>query len=81
MFAAAGLSEKDVRGTVCKSMVQLAGDMASFHDQDPTEMLVALRSGLAGEAEPLRTLRGADDGGAVKQFAVPAGDREDRRGR
>ena len=37
-----------------KSMVQLAGDMASFHDQDPTEMLETLRSGLSGEAEPLR---------------------------
>ena len=37
-----------------KCMVQLAGDMASFHDQDPTAMLDALRSGLSGEAEPLK---------------------------
>jgi hypothetical protein len=29
-------------------------DMASFHDQDPTEMLERLRSGLSGEAEPRR---------------------------
>jgi hypothetical protein len=37
-----------------KSLVQLAGDMASFNNEDPSEMLERLRSGLAGEAEPLR---------------------------
>lgn len=35
-------------------LVQLAADMASFNNQDPSEMLVRLQSGLAGEAEPLR---------------------------
>lgn len=37
-----------------KSMVTLAGDMASFNDASPEETLQALRSGLAGETEPLR---------------------------
>jgi hypothetical protein len=37
-----------------KQMVQLAGDMASFNNADPSEVLEAMRSGLAGEAEPLR---------------------------
>jgi phage-related protein len=35
-------------------MVQLAGDMASFNNASPEETLDALRSGLAGETEPLR---------------------------
>ena len=35
-------------------MVKLASDMASFNNADPTEVLESLRSGLAGETEPLR---------------------------
>lgn len=53
MFSTVGLGAKDT-ANMSKSMVQLAGDMASFHDQDPTDMLDALRSGLSGEAEPLK---------------------------
>src|SRR3990167_3412574 len=34
----------------------LAGDLASFNNLDPTDVLEKLRSGLAGEAEPLRSL-------------------------
>lgn len=37
-----------------KSMVNLAADMASFNNAEPTEVLEALRSGLSGETEPLR---------------------------
>jgi hypothetical protein len=37
-----------------KGMVNLAGDLASFNNADPTEVLEALRAGLAGETEPLR---------------------------
>lgn len=37
-----------------RSLVQLAADLASFNNADPTEVLTALRSGLIGEAEPLR---------------------------
>lgn len=39
-----------------KSMVTLAGDLASFNNLDPTETLEKLRSGLTGEAEPLRSV-------------------------
>lgn len=39
-----------------KQMVTLAGDLASFNNLDPTVALEKLRSGLAGEAEPLRSL-------------------------
>lgn len=35
-------------------MVQLASDMASFNNADPSEVLLAIRSGLIGESEPLR---------------------------
>lgn len=37
-----------------ESMVGLAGDLASFNNLDPTEVLQKLRSGLTGAAEPLR---------------------------
>jgi hypothetical protein len=38
------------------TLVKLAGDLASFNNLDPTEALDKLRSGLAGEAEPLRSV-------------------------
>jgi hypothetical protein len=37
-------------------MVQLASDLASFNNLDPTEVLDKLRAGITGEAEPLKTL-------------------------
>lgn len=37
-----------------KGMVNLAGDLASFNNASPEEVLEALRAGLAGETEPLR---------------------------
>ena len=37
-----------------QSLVQLAADLASFNNASPEEVLTALRSGLIGEAEPLR---------------------------
>ena len=37
-----------------KGLIQLASDLASFNNADPTEVLEALRSGLVGETEPLR---------------------------
>lgn len=37
-----------------ESLVQLAGDMSSFNNASPADTLEAIRSGLAGETEPLR---------------------------
>ena len=37
-------------------MVKLASDLASFHNIRPEDALEKLRSGLVGEAEPMRTL-------------------------
>ncbi len=53
MFDAAGLASAE-SAKMSTTMVQLAGDMASFNNASPEEMLEKLRSGLAGEAEPLR---------------------------
>lgn len=41
-------------GEMSTKMVELAADMASFNNADPSETLDSLRSGLAGETEPLR---------------------------
>jgi hypothetical protein len=37
-----------------KQMVKLAGDLASFNNASPDEALLALKSGLTGETEPLK---------------------------
>lgn len=37
-------------------LVTLAGDLASFNNLDPTEVLEKLRAGLTGESEPLKSL-------------------------
>jgi hypothetical protein len=53
MFDSARIAERQ-SAQMSVTMSQLAGDMASFNNEDPTDMLERLRSGLAGEAEPLR---------------------------
>lgn len=53
LFTTVGLGpEKNAE--LSKSLVQLAADLASFNNASPQEALDALRSGLIGEAEPLR---------------------------
>lgn len=41
-------------GDMSRALVQLAADLASFNNASPEEVLTAIRSGLVGEAEPLR---------------------------
>lgn len=53
MLKTAGMTE-EAAASMSTQLVTLAADMASFNNQDPSEMLERLRSGLAGEAEPLR---------------------------
>jgi hypothetical protein len=48
-----GFARKEAAG-MSKELVELAGDMASFNNASPEEVLQALQSGLAGEIEPLR---------------------------
>lgn len=42
--------------TMSRSLVELAADLASFNNMDINEVIVSLRSGLSGEAEPMRRL-------------------------
>jgi hypothetical protein len=53
MLLTTGLAREEA-ARMSIQMVALSSDMASFSNQDPEEMLTKLRSGLAGEAEPLR---------------------------
>ena len=53
LFRAMGIGTP-VAADMSKTMVQLAGDLASFNNANPTEVLDALRAGLVGETEPLR---------------------------
>ncbi len=53
MFGAMGLGSQETMD-MSQGLVQLAADMGSLYNVDPSEMLEKLRSGMAGEAEPLR---------------------------
>jgi hypothetical protein len=55
LFRAMGIGE-DVSADMSMGLVTLAGDLASFNNMDPTEVLDKLRAGLSGETEPLKTL-------------------------
>ena len=54
-------------------LVQLAADLASFNNLDPTEVLEKLRSGMVGETEPLRSLGVNISAAAVQQKALEMG--------
>lgn len=64
-LGALGLSQPKA-AKMSMAMVKLAGDMASFNNQDPAEVLLALKSGLSGEAEPLKAF-GVDVSDAALQ--------------
>lgn len=56
-----------------QDIVQLAADMASFNNEDPSDMLDRIRSGLVGEAEPLRRFGVLLDEASVKNEAYRLG--------
>ena len=56
-----------------KTMVQLAGDLASFNNVSPEEALDALRSGLVGETEPLRKFGVNLNDATLRQEAMSLG--------
>lgn len=72
MLKPMGFTE-DRAARMSQKMVQLAGDMASFNNEDPSEMLERIRSGLAGESEPLRRFGVDLRVTAVQAFAVREG--------
>lgn len=53
LFGVVGLLPEQ-SAAMSKALVELAADLASFNNADPSEVLTAIRSGLIGEAEPLR---------------------------
>lgn len=72
MFINTGLAEQ-AAAKMSTTMVGLAGDMASFNNADPSEMLVNIRSGLAGEVEPLRRFGVNLSAAAVEAKAMEMG--------
>lgn len=72
MLVPMGLARPEA-AKMSKAMVGLAADMASFNNASPEETLDALRSGLAGETEPLRRYGVFLDAASVKQEAVRMG--------
>jgi hypothetical protein len=72
MLQAMGLAEKPA-ADMSMSLVQLAGDMASFNNASPEDMLVNLRSALAGEVEPLRKFGVNVSAAAVTSKALEMG--------
>jgi len=53
LFSTVGLGQEAAAG-MSQELVQLAADLASFNNADISDVLAAIRSGLIGEAEPLR---------------------------
>ena len=72
MLVPMGFARKDA-AKMSKRFVRLASDMASFNDADPSEVLDALRSGLAGETEPLRRFGVFLNDARLKQVALNMG--------
>lgn len=72
LFTALGVGQKPA-ADMSMSLVQLASDLASFNDADPSEVLLALRSGLSGEVEPLKKFGVAMNEATLKAKAMELG--------
>ena len=72
MTKAMGLSTKD-SADMSKQLLQLAADMGSFHNADPTDMLNNFRAALSGEAEPMKKYGSLLTANRVKAEALRMG--------
>ena len=72
MFRTIGLAEGK-SADMSTALVELAADMASFNNEDPSEMLDKLRAGLSGESEPLKRFGVLLSEARVKTFAYENG--------
>jgi len=72
LFRAMQIGEK-ASADMSTSLVTLAGDLASFNNMDPTEVMNALRAGLSGETEPLKRLGININQALIEQKALSAG--------
>lgn len=71
-FQGAGQSA-DAASRMSMRLVQLAADLASFDNLDPADVLAKLKSGLSGEAEPLRAVGVFLNEAAVQSKAAEMG--------
>lgn len=71
LFNTVGLGQQ-VGAEMSQTLVQLAADLASFNNANPEDVLTALRSGLIGEAEPLRRFGVLLSEARVQQAALDA---------
>lgn len=72
LFVALGMGDQ-ATSEMSTGLVQLAADLASFNNIDPTEALEKLRAGIVGETEPLRTLGVNLTAAAVEAKALSMG--------
>ncbi len=72
LFTAQGMGTK-AAADMSMALVQLSADMASFNDASPEEVLLALRSGLSGEIEPLKRFGVALNETLMKSKAMEMG--------
>lgn len=72
LFSTSGINERQA-AKFSTTLVGLAGDIASFNNLDPGDALEKLRAGLAGEAEPLRTVGVLLSEARVQQEAYASG--------
>lgn len=63
----------ETSSTMSTELIELASDLASFNNIDPTVALEKLRAGLVGETEPLRTLGVNLSAAAVEAKAMEMG--------
>lgn len=71
LFSTVGLGQDEAAG-MSRSLVELAADLASFNNADISDVLAAIRSGLIGEAEPLRRYGVLLSEARVQQAAMEA---------
>lgn len=72
LFRAFGISEQE-SANMSTSLVQLAADLASFNNVAIDDALLALRSGLSGETEPLKRFGIALNEARLKEEALRLG--------
>ena len=72
LFQAFGLGQGQAQ-TMSTSLVQLAADMASFNNTSIDDAILALRSGLSGETEPLKKFGVALSEARLKTEALSLG--------
>lgn len=63
----------EVAGKMSQSLVQLASDLGSFNNMNPTDVLDKLRAGLTGETEPLKALGVNLSAAAIQAKALEMG--------